>query len=250
MNDVSFKLLIDYLFKLKKRILVEKYKLFLKLVKSNVRRIKDDLGKTIDEADNLAKMIMIEQAIDAAYEIEEPISRSYAFCDCIIAISEFARETNSYETLERTQPLLEQITNSGATARALSYLAVVLSSLNYEEEAEKALLDAIKYASKIKEDFDRRDALLEIATSAADMSFLLDKRKLVNLGLQFQDQLTQGQKAYLFGYLSTVIPSEEGTQLMREAMNIASQINDPITRSKVSLELATLLTSITKEFEE
>ena len=49
------------------------------MVKCNVRRIKDDLGKTIDEADNLAKMIMIEQGIDAAYEIEEPISRSYAF---------------------------------------------------------------------------------------------------------------------------------------------------------------------------
>jgi hypothetical protein len=220
------------------------------MVKSNVRRIKDDIGKTIDEADNLAKMIMIEQAIDAAYEIDEPISRSYAFCDCIIAIAEFARESNSYETLERTQPLLEQITNRGATARALSYLAVVLSSLGNEDEAEKAILDSIKYASEIRDDFDRRDALLEIATAAADMSFLLNKRKLVNLGLQFQDQLTKGQKAYLFGYLATILPSEEGTQLMREAMNIANQIRDPITRSKVSLELAALLTGFTKNPEE
>ncbi len=219
-------------------------------MKCNVRRIKDDLGKTIDEADNLAKMIMIEQAIDAAYEIDEPISRSYAFCDCIIAIAEFARETSSYETLERTQPLLEQITNRGATARALCYLAVVLSSLGSEDEAEKALLDAIKYASEIRDDFDRRDALLEIATSAADMSFLLNKPKFINLGLQFQDQLTDGQKAYLFGYLSTILPTEEGTQLFREAMNIANQIKDPITRSKVYLELASLLAGSPNESEE
>ena len=220
------------------------------MVKSNVRRIKDDLGRTVDAEDNLAKMIMIEQAIDAAYEIDEPISRSYAFCDCIIAISEFARETSNFETLERTQPLLEQITNKGATARALSYLAIVLSALTHEEEAEKAILDAIKYASEIRDDFDRRDALLDIATSAADMSFLLNKRRLANLGLQFQDQLTKGQKAYLYGYLSTVLQSEEGTQLMREAMDIANQIKDPITRSKVSLELATLLTSFRKPLEE
>ena len=220
------------------------------MVKCNVRRIRDDLGRTVDAEDNLAKMIMIEQAIDAAYEIDEPISRSYAFCDCIIAISEFARETSNFETLERTQPLLEQITNKRATAIALSYLAIVLSALTHEEEAEKAILDAIKYASEIRDDFDRRDALFDIATSAADMSFLLNKRRLVNLGLQFQDQLTNGQKAYLYGYLSTVLQSEEGTQLMREAMSIANQIKDPITRSKVSLELATLLTSHTKPLEE
>ena len=69
------------------------------MVKCNVRRIRDDLGRTVDAEDNLAKMIMSEQAIDSAYEIDEPISRSYAFCDCIIAISEFARETSNFETL-------------------------------------------------------------------------------------------------------------------------------------------------------
>ena len=142
------------------------------------------------------------------------------------------------------------LTINPADIEARVNLVFLLFQQKKWEEAEKALLDAIRYASEIKDDFDRRDALLDIATSAADMSFLLNKRKLVNLGLQFQDQLTQGQKAYLFGYLSTVLPSEEGTQLMREAMNIANQIKDPITRSKVSLELATLLTSFTKPHEE
>ncbi len=211
-----------------------------------MKKIRDDIGKTIDSEDNLPKMILIEQAIDSAYEIEEPVSRSYAFCDCIIAILEFARETSNEETLERIVPLLDQINNKGAYARAKCYLAVVLASFNRTDEAEDALLEAINYATEIRDDFDRRDAFLDIATSLGDISFMQNKRKLLDMSLHFSDQLTQGQKAYLFGYLSTIISDEDGIALMRDAIEIANKIKDPITRSKVFLELSGLLTNFNK----
>ena len=115
---------------------------------NKVKRHKDDLGSTIDAEDNLTKMILIEQAIDAANKINETVSRSYAYYDCLTAILDFARESNNEAILNRADSILAEIQNKGAHARALSYLAVVLSALNYEEEAEKALLDAIKYASE------------------------------------------------------------------------------------------------------
>ncbi|MGC9778281.1 MAG: hypothetical protein HZR80_03475 [Candidatus Heimdallarchaeota archaeon] len=211
-----------------------------------MKKIRDDIGKTIDSEDNLPKMILIEQAIDSAYEIEEPVSRSYAFCDCIIAILEFARETSNEETLEGIIPLLDQINNKGAYARAKCYLAVVLASFNKTDEAEDALLDAINYATEIRDDFDRRDAFLDIATSLGDISFMQNKRKLLDMSLHFSDQLTQGQKAYLLGYLSTIISDEDGIALMRDAIEIANKIKDPITRSKVFLELSSLLTNFNK----
>lgn len=208
-----------------------------------MKKIKDDIGKTVDSEDNLPKMILIEQAIDSSYEISEPISRSYAFCDCIIAILEFARETNNEETLERIGPLIDQIINKGAYARAKCYLAVVLASFNKVDEAEEALLDAINHATEIRDDFDRRDAFLDIATSLGDISFIQNKRKLLDMSLHFSDQLTQGQKAYLYGYLSAILPDEDGKSLMREAIEIANNIKDPITKSKVLLELSSLLTN-------
>ena len=215
-----------------------------------LKRIKDDIESTIDAEDNLQKMILIEQAIDAAYEIEERISRSYAFCDCVIAILEFARETNNEKTIERIHPLLEEITNKGAFARALSYLSVVLASFNKETEAEEALLEAIKNTDLIKDDFDRRDALLDIATSAGDIFYISNKRKMLDLAYDFAEQLTSGQKAYLYGYIATLLPEEEGAQVMRTAIEIADQITDPITRSKVFLELSGLLSNGSKDVEE
>ena len=210
---------------------------------ARVKKIKDDIGKTIDSEDNLPKMILIEQAIDSAYDITEPVSRSYAFCDCIIAILEFARETNNEETVGRIEPILDQITNKGAYARAKCYLAVVLASFNRIEEAEEALLDAINHATEIRDDFDRRDAFLDIATSLGDISFMQNKRKLLDMSLHFSDQLTQGQKAYLYGYLSTIMSDNDGKELMRDAIEIANNIKDPITKSKVFLELSSLLSN-------
>ncbi|HUT81523.1 MAG TPA: hypothetical protein VMZ29_10010 [Candidatus Bathyarchaeia archaeon] len=193
---------------------------------------------------------MIEQAIDAAYEIDEIVSRSYAFSDCILAILDFARETHNEATLERVEILLEQVANKGAYARSLSYFAVALAFFGHEEEAEKTMLEAIKTTALIKDDFDRRDALLDIATSAGDISFLLTDRRMIDKALSFSAQLTDGQKAYLYGYLSTIVSEEESTILMQNALEIAEQIADPITRSKVFLELSNLLSSSEEKNEE
>ncbi|MBN1331143.1 MAG: hypothetical protein JXA54_16850 [Candidatus Heimdallarchaeota archaeon] len=193
---------------------------------------------------------MIEQAIDAAYEIDEIVSRSYAFSDCVLAILDFARETHNEATLERVESLLEQVANKGAYTRSLSYFAVALAFFGYEERAEETILKAIKTAALIRDDFDRRDALLDIATSAGDISFLLTDRNMIEKALSFSEQLTEGQKAYLFGYLSTLVSEDESTILMQNALEIAEQIDDPITRSKVFLELSNLLSGPEEKSEE
>lgn len=214
-----------------------------------MKKIKDDLGGTIDSEDNLAKMILIESSIDAAEEIDEEISKSYAFCDCIIGIVEFAREVNNDEVLGRVPLLLEKIKNTGALVRALSYYAISLASFDRGEEAEEILFDAIRKTTMIKDDFDRRDALLDLATSAADLSVLLNNNDFIDTALNLSEELTKGQKSYLYGYLSMLITGEESISLMREAVDLANDIDDPITRSKVFLELSSLQSNIDKKFE-
>ncbi|NHK32774.1 MAG: hypothetical protein FK730_15600 [Asgard group archaeon] len=214
-----------------------------------MKRHKDDLGSTIDAEDNLTKMILIEQAIDAANKINETVSRSYAYYDCLTAILDFARESNNVTILNRADSILEEIKNKGAHARALSYLAVVLATFNQEVLAEETLIEAINTSSLVKDDFDRRDAFLDIATSAADIFFLLNKRKMLDTALNLAEHLTKGQKVYLFGYIATVLPQEEGIHLMKNAMELAESIHDPITQSKVYLELANLITTFQKRLE-
>ncbi len=207
---------------------------------------KDDLGKTVDQEDNLARMILIEQAVDAAYEIEDKVSRSYAFCDCIIGIIEYAREINKEDTMEKIPTLFTEITNKGAYVRAQSFYAIALASFGHEDESENILLEAIRNSIGIKDDFDRRDAMLDIATAAGDMSFLLDKTELITTALTLIENLTKAQKAYLYGYLSVILTDEESTSLMRKAVDVANSIRDPIARSKVYLELSSLSTTIDK----
>lgn len=211
---------------------------------------KDDLGKTVDQEDNLARMILIEQAVDAAYEIEEEVSRSYAFCDCIIGIIEYAREISKEDTLEKIPALFTEITNQGAYVRAQSFYAIALASFEHEEEAESILLEAIRNSTKIKDEFDRRDAILDIATAAGDISFLIDKSELITTALALTENLTKAQKAYLYGYLSVILSDEERTSLIRKAVDVANSIRDPIARSKVFLELSSLSTTIDKTYEE
>jgi len=213
-------------------------------------RSKDDIGKTVDKEDNLARMILIEQGIDAAYDIKEVVSRSYAFCDCILGIVEYAREVGQEDSLEKVPALFKEIVNKGAYVRAQSFYAVALASFEHEEEAESVLLEAIKNSTQIKDDFDRSDAILDIATAAGDISFLLERHELINTALGLSDNLTDGQKAYLYGYLSVILTGEESTSLMRKAVDIANSIKDPITKSKVYLELSTLSTNFNKKMEE
>lgn len=214
-----------------------------------MKRYKDDLGNTIDAEDNLTKMILIEQAIDAANKINEIVSRSYAYYDCLTAILDFARESSNETILNRVDSILDEIKNKGAHARALSYLAVILATFNRGELAEETLIEAMNISSQVKDDFDRRDAFLDIATSAADIFFLLNKRKMLDTALNLAEQLTIAQKVYLFGYITTVLPEEEGILLMNNAMELADTINDPITQSKVYLELANLVTTFQKRLE-
>ncbi|NHJ40399.1 MAG: hypothetical protein FK731_10240 [Asgard group archaeon] len=214
-----------------------------------MKKFQDDLGSTIDAEDNLTKMILIEQAIDAANKSNEIVSRSYAYYDCLTAILDFARESNNEGILNRVDSILKEIKNKGAHARALSYLAVIFATFNREELAEETLKEAIKTSSLVKDDFDRRDAFLDIATSAADIFFLLNKQKMLDTALNLAEQLTIAQKVYLFGYIATVLPEEEAIQLMNNAMELADTINDPITQSKVYLELANLVTTFQKRFE-
>ncbi len=214
-----------------------------------MKKFQDDLGSTIDAEDNLTKMILIEQAIDAANKINEIVSRSYAYYDCLTAILDFARESNNEGILNRVDSILKEIKNKGAHARALSYLAVIFATFNREELAEETLKEAINTSSLVKDDFDRRDAFLDIATSAADIFFLLNKQKMLDTALNLAEQLTIAQKVYLFGYIATVLPEEEAIQLMNNAMELADTINDPITQSKVYLELANLVTTFQKRFE-
>lgn len=209
-----------------------------------VKRVKDDIGHIVDSEDNIARMILLEQAIDAAYEIDESVSRSYAFFDCVIAIFDYIRETSNQDLLERIPPLLDEISNKGAYSRAMSYKAVVYASFEREEEALEALRIAIETAVRIKDEFDRQDALLDAATSTMDISYLLQKKSLVDQALSFADQLTNGQKAYLLGYMSTILPEGEGKFLMNEAIKIVNEIQDPITKSKIYIELATLMSNL------
>ncbi|MFW9923858.1 MAG: hypothetical protein ACFFDW_11295 [Candidatus Thorarchaeota archaeon] len=216
-----------------------------------MKKTKDDLGSTIDGEDNLARMILIEQAIDAAYEIDEDVSRSYAFCDCIIGIVEFARESNNEEVLQRIHPLLEEINNKGAYVRAQSAYSLVAASFGRIEESIQVLEEAIKNAQLIKDDFDKRDALLDLATSAADIALITDNSNLTELAMTLANELTKGQRAYLYGYLSTLKGEEddESKSLMREAVSITDEITDPITRSKVFLELASLFSNEPSKYE-
>ena len=212
-----------------------------------MQRIKDDLGSTVKAEDNLPRMIMIEQAIDAAYEIKGEVSKSYAFCDIIMAITDFARETNNASALEMIKKLLREIKNRGAKVRALCYYAVTLADFDHGKEAEKILIRALNLAIHIQDDFDRRDALLEIATAAGDLSFILDKPGLVQIALGLEDQLIKGQQSYLKGYLSQIVKGSKRLELIREATSIAESIEDPIARSKAFLDLANLLTNIDTE---
>ncbi|MHA1125661.1 MAG: hypothetical protein ACTSO7_08470 [Candidatus Heimdallarchaeota archaeon] len=214
-----------------------------------MKRTKDDIGSTIDGEDNLAKMIMIEQAIDSAEEITDNVSQSYAFCDCVIAIVELARETSNQEALEGVKPLLKKIVNTGANVRAQSYYAIALASFNSGEEAQAILQKAIKRSFEIKDDFDRRDAILDIATAAGDISFLNENKAMIETALNLSSHITKGQMAYLYGYLSNILEGEESKALMREAVEMAGNIKDPITRSKVFLELASLLSNFKQKYE-
>ena len=213
-------------------------------------RRKDDLGKTVDTEDNLARMILIEQGIDVAYEIKDKISRSYAFCDCIIGIVEYAREVSEEDSLEKIPSLLEEIEDTGAYVRAQSYYAFALASFDHEDEAENILMNAIKKTTKIRDEFDRRDAVLDAAIAATDLSFLLEKSELVDIALNLAEQLTKGQKAYLYGYIASTLPEEEGASLLGTAIEIANSINDPTTKCKAYLELSTLSSTFNKKFEE
>jgi hypothetical protein len=214
-----------------------------------VKRTKDDLGSTIDAEDNLTKMILIEQAIDAAHQIHEPVSRSYALYDCLTMVLDFAREVSNENLLSLCNSILEEIQNKGAQARALSYLAVVLATFQKVELAEDTLMEAINTTALVRDDFDRRDAFLDIATSAADIFFLLNKRKMIDIAINLAEHLTIAQKAYLFGYLSTVLPDREGKQFLTNSLELAESIHNPITRSKVFLELASLVTTFQKRLE-
>lgn len=214
-----------------------------------MKRTKDDIGSTIDGEDNLAKMIMIEQAIDSAEEITEEVSRSYAFCDCVIAIVELARETGNKEALEGVKPLLKKIENTGAYVRAQSYYAIALAAFDSGEEAQVILQRAIKKSFQIKDDFDRRDAILDIATAAGDISFLNENKAMIETALNLSPHLTKGQIAYLYGYLANILEGEESKSLMGEAVEIAGNVKDPITRSKVFLELASLLSNYKQKYE-
>jgi hypothetical protein len=214
-----------------------------------LKRTKDDIGSTIDGEDNLAKMIMIEQAIDSADEITDEISQSYAFCDCVIAIVELARETNNEDALDGVKPLLKKIKNTGAYVRAQSYYAIALASFNEGDEAQTILQNAVKKSFQIKDDFDRRDAILDIATAAGDISFLIETKSLIEMAVNLSTHLTKGQTAYLYGYLSNILDGEESKSLMREAVEIAGKVKDPITRSKVFLELAGLMSNLNLKYE-
>ncbi len=208
-----------------------------------MKRTKDDIGSTIDGEDNLAKMIMIEQAIDSAEQITEEVSQSYAFCDCIIAIVELARETGKQDVLDGVKPLLRKTKNIGAYVRAQSYYAIALASFNFSEEAQEILKKAVKKSFQIKDDFDRRDAILDIATAAGDISFLNENKSMLETALNLSTHLTKGQTAYLYGYLANILEGEESKSLMREAVTIAGNISDHSTRSKAFLELANLLSN-------
>ena len=214
-----------------------------------MKRTKDDIGSTIDGEDNLAKMIMIEQAIDSAEEITEEISRSYAFCDCVIAIVELARETGNQDALEGVKSLLKKIENTGAYVRAQSYYAIALAAFDSGEEAQAILQRAIKKSFQIKDDFDRKDAILDIATAAGDISFLNENKAMIETALNLSPHLTKGQIAYLYGYLANILEGEESKSLMGEAVELAGNIKDPITRSKVFLELASLLSNYKQKYE-
>ncbi|MHA1504517.1 MAG: hypothetical protein ACTSPT_04910 [Candidatus Heimdallarchaeota archaeon] len=214
-----------------------------------MKRTKDDIGSTIDGEDNLAKMIMIEQAIDSAEEITEEVSRSYAFCDCVITIVELARETNNKDALEGVKPLLKKIENISAYVRAQSYYAIALASFNEGEEAQAILQRTIKKSYQIKDDFDRRDAILDIATAAGDVSFLSENKTLIETALNLSPHLAKGQIAYLYGYLANILDGEESKSLMREAVEIAGKVKDPIIRSKVFLELAGLMSNFKQKYE-
>jgi len=214
-----------------------------------MKRTKDDIGSTIDGEDNLAKMIMIEQAIDSAEQIAEEVSQSYAFCDCIIAIVELARETGNQDALDGVKSLLRKTKNIGAHVRAQSYFAIALASFNFSEEAKEILQKAIKKSFQIEDDFDRRDAILDIATAAGDISFLNENKSMLETALNLSTHLTKGQTAYLYGYLANIIEGEESKFLMREAVTIAGNIPDPSTRSKVFLELANLLSNFKQKYE-
>lgn len=216
-------------------------KLSIHKVKNQVKRTKDDIGNTIDGEDNLAKMIMIEQAIESAEEIRDKISRSYAFCDCIITIVELARETNDKEALDGVEPLLEKIDIKAAYVRAQSYNAIALASFNEGDEAEAILQRAIKKSFEIKDEFVRRDAIMDIATAAGDISFLAENKTFIEMAVNLSTHLTKGQTAYLYGYLANILDGEESKSLMREAVEIAREVKDPVTRSKAFLELAGLM---------
>jgi hypothetical protein len=208
----------------------------------------DDSGKTIDESDNLPRMILIEQAIDAAYEIEETISQSYALCDCVLAITEYARETEDTSVFNEVQILIHDIANIGAKVRANCYYALALASFDFTQEAEKRLKTALDAAWRIKDDFDRKDAFLEISTTMIDVAFLQSSEKLVGDALSLLEELADEQKAYLLAHLSSVVDdSDRKSALLQEAIALAESITDPIIRSKTFLELTSLLTNFTND---
>ncbi|MHA1367295.1 MAG: hypothetical protein ACTSP5_12915, partial [Candidatus Heimdallarchaeota archaeon] len=59
----------------------------------------------------------------------------------------------------------------------------------------------------------------------------------------------KGQIAYLYGYLANILDGEESKSLMREAVEIAGKVKDPIIRSKVFLELAGLMSNFKQKYE-
>lgn len=212
-----------------------------------MKRVKDDLGSIIDAEDNLPRMLLIEEAIDAALEIKEEVAKSYALSDIVTTITDLARETNNENALNRIEYLLEHIGNLGAKVRTLCYYSVALADFGYEEKSEQMLIQALNLSVRIKDDFDQRDAFLEVATAAADLSFLLGKRELIKLAKGLADELTKEQIVYLKGYLAQILPSEESLILFREAISLGESIENPISRSKAFLDLANVLASFDME---
>jgi hypothetical protein len=207
-----------------------------------MKRFSDDLGSTIDEQDNLLQMFLIEQAIEAAYQITDDVSRSFALSDCVATICDFAQEKdNGKDYLEFVSSLLSKIDNTEARIRAFCSYASALAFFGENDIAEKKIKEALSLLPTIRDDFSYRDALFELLTTITEIGFLIENPSLLTESLLLFNSLSQGQQAYIKAYLSTFTEGEEKRKLLKEALTQAAEIPTPSHRSKVLLELAALL---------
>ncbi|MEA2071415.1 MAG: hypothetical protein U9O98_09005 [Asgard group archaeon] len=211
---------------------------------STLKLSKDDLGKIIDDEDNLHRMVFLEQAIDAAYKIDDKINRSFSLNDCVIALSEFAQETEAIESLERIPLIIEHIENIGAKSRAKSSYAIALASFDKHLQSKNELTEAINLSSKITDEFEYRDTLFEIIVAFIDSSLLLEDTDLLHKINEIILSLSKGQQAYIHVYLAVMVPNLDINEHLRKAIKLAESIEDPISRSKVFLELSSLVATI------